>query len=86
MRWVEQQPIDGPRPRRPGPRVEVRHQRAGRGTRDVFLEEVKDSAMAIYSRDVAVRVVERTAAIGDFAALTAPRARSWRVSTISTTW
>ena len=35
--------------------------------RDVFLEEVKDSALAIYSRDVASRVVERTAAIGDFA-------------------
>src|SRR5262245_25070259 len=27
--------------------------------RDVFLEETKDSAMAIYSRDVAARVLER---------------------------
>jgi hypothetical protein len=42
--------------------------------RDVFLEEVKDSAVAIYSRDVAARVVERTSAIGDFAALTPDRA------------
>jgi hypothetical protein len=44
--------------------------------RDVFLEEVKDSALAIYSRDVAARVVERTQAIGDFGALTADRARA----------
>jgi hypothetical protein len=33
--------------------------------RDVFLEETKDSAVAIYSRDVAVRVVERIRALGD---------------------
>jgi hypothetical protein len=43
--------------------------------RDVLLEEVKDSAVAIYSREVAVRVVERTAAIGDFAALSSHDAR-----------
>jgi len=43
--------------------------------RDVLLEEVKDSALAIYSRDVAARVVERTEAIGDFASLTPDRAR-----------
>jgi len=43
--------------------------------RDVFLEGVKDSAIAIYSRDVAARVVEREAAIGDFTTLTAERAQ-----------
>jgi hypothetical protein len=43
-------------------------------TRDVLLEEVKDSALAIYSRDVAVRVVDRTSAVGDFGTLTAHRA------------
>jgi len=36
--------------------------------RDVFLEETKDSAVAIYSRDVAVRVVERIRALGDLSA------------------
>jgi hypothetical protein len=41
----------------------------------VLLEEVKDSALAIYSRDVAFRVVERTTAIGDFVSLTADGAR-----------
>ena len=43
--------------------------------RDVLLEEVKDSALAIYSRDVAARVVERTQAVGDFASLTPEHAR-----------
>src|SRR5688572_23126968 len=43
--------------------------------RDVLLEDVKDSAIAIYSRDVAVRYLERTAAIGDFGQLDAARAR-----------
>jgi len=43
--------------------------------RDVFLEEVKDSAVAIYSRDVAMRVIERTRVLGDFSQLTAVRAR-----------
>ena len=35
------------------------------GGRDVFLEETKDAAIAIYSRDVAARVVERIRALGD---------------------
>ncbi|MBI3047898.1 MAG: hypothetical protein HYY76_06260 [Acidobacteria bacterium] len=43
--------------------------------RDVLIEEVKDSALAIYSRQVAVRFVDRVDAVGDFAALTADRAR-----------
>lgn len=42
--------------------------------RDVLLEEVKDSAIAIYSRQVAGRFVDRTAALGDFSALTRERA------------
>jgi hypothetical protein len=43
--------------------------------RDVLLEEVKDSAIAIYSREVGLRVVDRTNAIGDFSTMTAVRAR-----------
>jgi hypothetical protein len=43
--------------------------------RDVLLEGVKDSAIAIYSRDVARLVVQRLAAIGDFSTLTAERAQ-----------
>jgi len=44
--------------------------------RDVFFEEVKDTAMAMYSRRVAMRALERIGAVGDFGALTAPAARS----------
>jgi len=46
------------------------------GQRDVLIEEVKDSALAIYSREVATRVVERTEAVGDFSTLTSDRARA----------
>ena len=42
--------------------------------RDVALEGVKDAAIAIYSRDGALRVTDRRAAIGDFHALTEARA------------
>ena len=44
--------------------------------RDVFFEEVKDTAMAMYSRRVALRAIERIGAVGDFSALTAPSALS----------
>jgi len=37
--------------------------------RDVFLEEVKDVALAIYSRESAGRVIERRVALGDFDAM-----------------
>ena len=44
--------------------------------RDVLLEGVKDAAIAIYSRDSALRVTERRRAIGDFHALTEARAEA----------
>ena len=47
--------------------------------RDVFLEEVKDTAMAMYSRRVAMRVAERVGALGalgGFDALTPASARA----------
>lgn len=44
--------------------------------RDVFLEEVKDVGMAIYSRSAALRIAERTRALGDFGALTPQSARA----------
>jgi hypothetical protein len=45
------------------------------GRHDVFLEDIKDSAIAIYSHDVAARVVERASALGNFDALTPTVAR-----------
>jgi hypothetical protein len=44
--------------------------------RDVLLEEVKDTAMAIYSRESATRVIDRQAALADFATLDADGARA----------
>jgi hypothetical protein len=43
--------------------------------RDVFHEEVKDTAVAIYSRAVAERVLERSRALGRFEDLSPERAR-----------
>jgi hypothetical protein len=42
----------------------------------MFLEEVKDTAMAMYSRRVAMRVAERIGGIGDFNSLTPASARA----------
>ena len=44
--------------------------------RDVLVEGVKDAAIALYDRDVALRVQSRLEAIGDFAALDATSARA----------
>jgi hypothetical protein len=43
--------------------------------RDTVLESVKDSALAIYDRNVAARVAERAAALTDFDRLTTARAQ-----------
>ena len=43
--------------------------------RDVYLERIKDSGIAIYSAAIAGRVARRTSDLGDFADLTAERAR-----------
>jgi hypothetical protein len=43
---------------------------------DIYLEEVKDTAMAMYSRRAALRVAERVGALGDFNALTEAHARA----------
>jgi hypothetical protein len=45
------------------------------GRRDVFVEEIKDSAIGMYERDVAIRTRDRLAALGGFDTLTAARAR-----------
>jgi hypothetical protein len=44
--------------------------------RDVFLEEVKDAAMSMYSRRVAMRVLERVRAAGNVDAWTPERIRA----------
>ncbi|HEY7475987.1 MAG TPA: hypothetical protein VH679_13300, partial [Vicinamibacterales bacterium] len=44
--------------------------------RDVFVEEVKDSSMAIYSRAAALRFLDRQQALGDFSTLDTARAQT----------
>ena len=75
MLWIKRQPIDVHVLADPGHAWKYNTSVRVAAERDVYLEEVKDSALAIYSRDVAQRVVERTGALGDFTALTAEHAR-----------
>jgi uncharacterized membrane protein len=75
MRWLSRQPIGTHVLADPGHSWKYGTSVRVSATRDVFLEDVKDSAIAIYSRDVAHRVVERAAALGDFTTMTPDRAR-----------
>jgi hypothetical protein len=46
------------------------------GERDVFVEAVKDAAIGMYERDIAIRTRDRLAELRDFDAMTPERARS----------
>ncbi len=46
------------------------------GHRDVFVEQIKDSAIGMYDRPVAMRTRDRIAALGNFSTLTAEHARA----------
>jgi hypothetical protein len=74
MRWIARQPGDVHVLADPGHAWKYGSSARVSASRDVLVEEVKDSALAIYSRDVALRFLERTEAIGDFGALTPARA------------
>jgi hypothetical protein len=76
MAWIRTQPANAHVLADPGHTWKYGTSVRVSGQRDVFLEEVKDAAIAIYSHDVAVRVVERSAALGDFSTLDAERARA----------
>ena len=76
MRWLSRQPVTAHVLADPGHSWKYGTSVRVSATRDVFLEDVKDSAIAIYSRDVAQRVVERASALGDFTTLTPERARA----------
>jgi hypothetical protein len=76
MRWLTRQPVGAHVLADPGHLWKYGTSVRVSATRDVFLEDVKDSAIAIYSRDVAHRVVDRAAALGDFTTMTPERARA----------
>jgi hypothetical protein len=76
MRWIARQPIGTHVLADPGHSWKYGSSVRVAAGRDVLLEDVKDSAIAMYNRDLAVRVVERRRALGDFTALTADGARA----------
>ena len=73
MRWLTSQPPDVHVLAHPGHAWKYGSSVRVSAGRDVLLEETKDAAIAIYSRDVAQRVVERSAALANFDQLTAER-------------
>ena len=75
LRWIRAQPTDTHVLADPGHAWKYGTSVRVAAERDVFLEEVKDSAVAIYSRDAAVRFLERVRASLDFDQMTADRAR-----------
>jgi hypothetical protein len=76
MRWIKAQRIDAHVIADPGHAWKYGTSVRVAAERDVFLEETKDSAMAIYSRDVALRFLDRVRASEDFEQMTAERARA----------
>ena len=75
MAWLARQPVETHVLADPGHSWKYGTSLRVSAERDVLVEEVKDSAVAIYSRDVASRLVERTQAIGDFGSMTPERAQ-----------
>jgi hypothetical protein len=76
MEWIRRQPLGVHVLADPGHAFKYGVSVRVAGQRDVLLEDDKDSAIAMYSRDVALRVIERRRALADFGALTAPAARA----------
>jgi hypothetical protein len=75
MRWLRGRPVDAHVLADPGHAWRYGSSVRIAAERDVFLEEVKDAAVGMYSRAVAMRVLGRTRALDDFTRLTPERAR-----------
>jgi hypothetical protein len=77
MAWVSRQPRDLHVLAHPGHALVYGSSVRVAARRDVVLDEAKDTALALYSRALAMRVVDRRTALGDdFDRLTAERARA----------
>jgi hypothetical protein len=79
MRWARETPRDSHWLADPGHAYKYGTSVRVAGHRDVFVEAVKDQAIGMYGREVAIRTRDRLAAIGDFAQLTPERARALAV-------
>ena len=76
MQWLARTPVDTHVLADPGHAWKYGTSVRVSAARDVFHEEVKDTAVAIYSREVAMRVIERSRVIGPFSQLTEAHART----------
>jgi len=75
MRWAGERPIGTHFLVDPGHAWRYGSSVRAASGRDVYLEEVKDIGIAIYSSNIADRVSSRIAELGDFSTLDPPRAR-----------
>jgi hypothetical protein len=76
MHWVARQPLDVHVVAAPDHAFKYGVSVRVAACRDVLLEDFKDSADAMYSRELAERTVERRKALADFGSLTAASARA----------
>jgi len=76
MRWLSRQPVDVHVLADPGHAFKYGVSVRVAAGRDVLLEDDKDAAIALYSRAIAERVVDRRGALQDFPSLTAAQART----------
>ena len=74
MQWLATQPVDVNVLADPGHALLYGSSVRVAAQRDVVLEDAKDTAVALYSRDVAVRVGERRLNLANFAQLSSERA------------
>jgi len=76
MAWARSTPRDSGWLAHPGHAVQYGTSLRVAGERDVFVEGIKDAAIGMYERDVAIRTRDRLAELQDFDTLTPERARS----------
>jgi hypothetical protein len=76
MAWARTTPKDSGWLAHPGHAVQYGTSLRVAGQRDVFVEGIKDAAIGMYDRDVAIRTRDRLAELQDFDTLTPERARS----------
>jgi hypothetical protein len=76
MQWVSRTPPDAHILADPGHAWKYGSSVRVTGERDVYLEEVKDLALALYSRNVAVEALRRLTDVRDFDSLTPEQLRA----------
>ena len=76
MSWISRRPADTHVLADPGHAWKYGTSVRVSAERDVFVEEVKDLALALYSRDVAIEALRRVAAVSNFDALTPDQLRT----------